>query len=214
MKHVKIITLALVAAVCLSAVAASSAFALSGEISKNATKSELPTLKGFKGESKKEGFLETVAGSKVSCTNTSITGSIETTTTGKATFSFTGCTSSGLKCKTSNTTTAGEIKVEVGLKGQVKGGKDLLENKVPETTLTCSTIKIIVKGALLIPAEPTGKLSKTYTFNGLGSKGVQKPDDAPVEAHLTASFAGKAFENASIQAEGLATTFEEEVAFI
>jgi hypothetical protein len=222
MKRVKIITMALLAVFCLSAVAASSAFAAEtkGEISNSTTLAVTPLKASFTGESAKEGFLETVGGSKISCTKTAIKGKIKTTKTGEATFTFTGCVSAGLKCKT-GAEVAGTIVVPVALEGtnlskeETKKEKDFLLNKVPTTTITCSTVKIVVEGNLLVPAEPLKTLSLKYTFNAKGAKGVQTPELAATQGkHLQANFAGKGLENASILAEGLETTFEEKVAFI
>jgi hypothetical protein len=224
MKHVKIITMALLAVFCLSAVAASNAFAVEakGEISKNIAKGEAPTLKSFKGESAKEGFLETAAGSKISCTKTSLKGKINTTKTGEATFTFTGCASAGLKCK-SGAEAAGTIVVAVGLEGAVESKtdatkeKDYLLNKAPKTEIACSTIHITVLGNLLVPVapEPLRTLQLKYTFNAKGAKGVQTPEISAAQGeHLRANFANKGLENASMQAEGLETTFEEKIAFI
>jgi hypothetical protein len=207
--------MALAALFCLSAVSASSAFAAKkGEIlNKN---NVAPVLKGFKGTSNKKGFLETTAGSKISCTATSVTGTIETSTTGKATFTFTGCESGGLKCK-AGSETPGTVATPVLLKGAVKEEKDYILNTVNGTEegtskaidIKCSTIDIKVKGSLLIPATPEETLKIEFTFNATGEKGKQTPEVA--ENHLQANFSGGGYLNASLSATELKTTFEEEV---
>jgi hypothetical protein len=223
MTRIRIITLALAAVFCLSAVTASGAFAAvkKGEISTSLTEGKVPTKAKFTGKSSATGDLETVAGSKIACTATKVSGTISTTTTGSATFTFTGCTSSGLKCKTGSEA-AGTVVVPVTLTGSTvskeesKKEKDYLLNEVAEFDIKCSTVDIKVKGSLLIPATPESKLSTTYTFAASGSKGVQTPEIATGSGmeHLQANFASAGFENASLKAEELETTFEEAVAFI
>jgi hypothetical protein len=216
MTRVRLITMALAAMLCLGAVSASGAFATAkkGEISTSTTSGVAPVKGGFTGKSAKTGDLETVKGSKIECSATALTGTVTSgsTTKGTATFTFTGCKSLGLKCNTTSAA-SGEVVVPVALEGSVVSEKDYLLNKVTEFDIKCSTVDIKVKGNLDVPATPEGSLSTKYTFNAKGSKGVQSPVDS-VTPHLEASFSGAAFENASMQAEGLETTFEESVAFI
>ncbi len=231
MIRTRVVLLALVAICGFSAVSASAALAAKkGEISKKLASGEVPTLKKFTGSSSTKGLLETAAGSKIQCETTGLKGEILTTISGTATFLFKGCKEGGgNKCKTGSLA-AGEIETTVKLSGgaiatesseAAAGTKDYLINTItPETlTITCSELKIEVKGSLLIPATPEETLSSTYTFAAKGSKGKQTPEMTANQLktfkHLEAKFGAKGTnENASLEASGLATTFEEAVAFI
>jgi hypothetical protein len=218
MTRSRIIAVALAAMFCLSAIGAASAFAApKGEIVNKS--GAAPVKNKFSGTSNKKGFLETVTGSKITCKETAVSGTIASKTTGSASFTFTGCESGGLKCK-AGSETAGTVITPVTLTAAVVSSKDYILNTVngtEETTakaidIKCSTIDIKVKGSLLIPATPENTLKTEFLFNATGSKGVQTPE--VTENHLAANFSGAGYSNASLQAEELKVKFEEEVEFI
>jgi len=202
--------MALVAVFAFSAVTASGALAAKkGEIVNKEGKA--PVKNKFTGKSNKAGLLETEAGSKITCKETGLSGTILTTKTGSATFTFTGCESGGFKCK-SGSETAGTIIVKVNLAGAVVAEKDYIENTLEkETEVVCTGLKIKIKGALLIPVSPEETLQTEYVFAATGSKGKQTPEIAA--NHLEAQFVkeGSKFEKASLSATELKTTFEEAV---
>jgi hypothetical protein len=212
MTRFRIIMTTTVAVVCLAGVSACSAFAVSGEISSSLSHSEVPVEKNFSGSSAKAVVLETVKGSKVECSATGFTGMIETTKSGQIAFTLTGCKSLGLKCDSAGKV-AGEVNVPVALEGSIISGTDYLLNKVSEFDIKCSTVDVKVKGDFDVPAAPEDTLQSKYTFAAKGSVGVQSPVDS-VMPHLEANFVDGGFEHASLQDEGLETTFLEMVAFI
>jgi len=210
--------MAVLAVFCISAVASATALAApKGEI---VNKSGVAPVKNkFTGSSTKAGKLETVAGSKIECTETKTSGTIESKTSGKATFTFTGCQTGGSKCKTGSET-AGTVVVPVTLKPEVVSEKDYILNSVDEgktLVISCTSlgVTIEVKGSLLIQATPENILKTEFEFNAKGSKGIQEPEDktVPLEAKFSNS-TSKAFEKASLSAEALKVKFEEEVEFI
>jgi hypothetical protein len=223
MTKIRIIGMALLAVFCLSAVVASSALAVEkkGEIVNS--KGEAPKLNKFTGESANAGKLETVAGSKIECTKTKVSGTILSKTTGESKFTFTGCVTTGKKCNSvSPLGKEGEVITNVSLLGanesktNPKGEKDFIKNTTTEeTSIECGTTKITIKkgGSLLVKVLKENFLSTENEFEAAGSKGVQTPELAAGQGtHLQAKFLGTGvFENASISATGLKVKFEEAV---
>lgn len=142
-----------------------------------------------------------------------MTGTIATTKTGEASFVFTGCTNASGNCSSTGAV-AKEIKVPgVALKGAPQETKDFILNTVTEFDIKCGTVDIKVKGSLLIPVTPESKLGTLFTFAAKGKAGKQEPEESA--NHLEAKFETKGkFEDASLAAEGLEVTFEEQVEFI
>lgn len=157
-----------------------------------------PRLRGAKGEplvkksytSKGGGStLETVGGSKVTCSAESGKGEATGTSTGTSTITFTGCEGFTAKCHTS-----GAAEGEVVLKAKytlafVKGSEDevgfLLE--LTEATIECginctgtSLEKLKLRGtaiALATPVDEEVTPSKKFTLTFSQSKGVQTPTE-------------------------------------
>lgn len=107
MQRVKILGLAFMAVLALSAVVSASASAAKPEFLPEGTEANPITFSNKGGA----GTLETKGGSKVSCTSTESSGSITSLKLGKFDVLFLGCTTAGKKCTGLNDKTAGSILV-------------------------------------------------------------------------------------------------------
>jgi len=213
MTRTKLITVALLAVCVLTALAAANAFAAKkGEI---VNKEGKALVKGkFVGKSTRTMLWETEAGSKWTCKETSVTGTISTTKGGGETITYTGCESGGFKCKLGSET-AGTLIMKATLGLVVKSEKDYWERALEkEVELVCSGIKIKWKGALLLPVSPEEVLKTEFVFAALGEKGKQTPEIGANHFEVEFVKEGAKFEKADINEAELKTTFEEEVKFI
>lgn len=172
------IGLALVSVCALSAIAASAA---------SATLPEFSPASGVKLEGTSgTGLLETVAGTKVTCTANKDSGEItaakEVT---KVHVTFTGCTSGGFECKSTKATKNGELATEelkatlgyisaankeVGIDFKPVGTKFI------EFSCVGGIVEVKVTGSVICPVTPVNKLSKTFTVACKQEKGKQKPE--------------------------------------
>jgi hypothetical protein len=234
MSRVRLLIIAVFAVTCVSAVAATGAYAKGeGKIcTTNTGECVAPTTTTFTGESAKEGLLETTGGSKIACTKTKLEeGKIASSTSGSAKFKFTGCKSVGLKCSSSEFKASEEtIVVKVALTAQTESaaetGKDFLDNSVTTLAIKCGETSDEVKGCLLIPvgAAQENVEATAYTFAAVGSKGAQTPaltagektqcKTATTVETLSAKFGSAGvLESASLNAPELKVTFTGKVTF-
>lgn len=202
MTRVRMLGLALVAALAVTAVAVSSASA--------ATCSTKPCFTGpypntFTSKSG-AGTLETVGGTKVKCSSDSTEGG---EITGEKTDKvksvvFKGCESSGFKCSTSGAA-SGEIKTselestlgyinkstkEVGIELKPKGGGNF-------ATFECTAfVKVTVKGSVIAVITPINTETTKYTLKFTQTKGKQTPQNLEGQSKdtLESSVDGGAFE--------------------
>lgn len=155
--RIRTIVLALVSVFAMSAVAAAAASAAELE--------QVPSSGSFTvtGEN---GVFETHAKEKISCKKISGSGELTGVKTDKSKVTFEECTGPlGVKC-TSSGQTSGKIATEINSelvwlsKASLKAGQKLALAK--ELSITCSIVKITVRGATLCPVEPVN--TKTTTF--------------------------------------------------
>jgi hypothetical protein len=238
MKRFRIVGLCLVAVFALSAIVAGGASAAAPEFgrclkqtggkyensgctkeAKEASKQKYEwtntiVKKGFKAH-QKEGTLatlETVGGTKITCTNEHNQGSEYTgeKTVGKIVAEFEGCETSKIPCNSAGNP-SGDITTHSlkGLLGVEKvGSNPPINNKLevqltPETgtslaNFTCSTISVEVRGCVAHPVKG-GSMLLTSTEKFTASKGEQKPDKfagGPTDECALESNSGSGFEEA------------------
>jgi hypothetical protein len=169
MSKFKVLGLALVAVLALSALASASAF--------GAVKGELVNSSGaaVKGKitlaQKTSQVLETLAGVKVTCTSANGEGEASSTTNASIKgVTFKGCTkSTGGKCKTVGAA-AEEIKIgQLNVEAERNAGltEDLvLTELASEVEFECAEVKIKVKGGgkFVATVTPQGTLTKSFTL--------------------------------------------------
>jgi hypothetical protein len=192
MQRLKVITLALIAAVAISAVASAAASAAKPEWRQKGA--VITANVEFTGEQEAAGFLETANGTKVECTGGKSTGEIEKDKFAKKTkVTFTGCKQAGQECKTTGANAeeirtnelSGELvyvdaaKTKVGLLlKQTAAGGDYADFVC---VVLGGEVKIKVTGEVICETtplnkeEPTGKL--TCALNAGEGKGEQQWDE-------------------------------------
>jgi hypothetical protein len=175
MKRIRIIGLALVAAVALSAVGASAASAALPEFSPSSG----VTLTGTSGA----GLLETVTGTKVTCTASTNGGEITgAKTVSKVKVKFTGCESTGAKCNTSGAASGElvteELKATLGYLNASKKevGLDFVPVGTKFIEFSCGTALVGVKvtGSVICKVTPVNMPTKTSTVTCKQAKGIQE----------------------------------------
>jgi hypothetical protein len=169
--------------------------------------------------------LETKAGSKVTCTAEKTTGGEYTglKTVGNVNVQFNGCTSSGLKCNSTNPlggpeeiktkTLEGELGVEkkgatkvadkIGLDLKAVGGGNVAE-------FECGGVKIIVKGSVIHNVK-TNKMQATAAEIFKQKAGKQTPEmfEGQPKDILETSIAGGKFEQSGQEIEAEVTNEEQ-----
>ena len=169
--------------------------------------------------------LETVGGTKITCTNESNTGAEYTglKTVAKIVAFFTGCETSKIPCNSAGKG-SGEITTNSlsGLLGTEKLGTTPPINNKLEVQLkaeaggalakfTCSTINVEVIGCVAHPVS-SGKMLLTATEKFTASKGEQKPDKflgGPVDECALESNSGTGFEEAGQTITAIVTNEEK-----
>ncbi len=156
--RIRMVLLAVVSALAMCAVAATAASAAELE--------QVPAKGAFTVKSE-SGTFETVGKQKVTCKSDSGSGEITGAKTDKSKVTFEGCTGPlGVKCTSSGAKVAGTIETEVNSelvwlsKASLKAGEKLALAK--EVTISCSFVKLVVRGATLCPVEPVN--TKTTAF--------------------------------------------------
>jgi hypothetical protein len=169
--------LVLAAVLAVSAIASASASALPA----------LPELVNSKGEAAKVTYtstsgtsvLENTSGEKITCTADTDEGKTTGASTSTSTVHFTGCTSSGVSCKTSGAK-SGEIVTEAeGTLYWINESKKEagLALTAKEKEITCLIIKKKVSGCALGRISPLEKLTSEYELVFKQTKGVQEPKE-------------------------------------
>jgi hypothetical protein len=169
--------------------------------------------------------LETVGGTKITCTGETATGEFTgAKSVGSVKPVFTGCETSGVKC---NSTGKGEGIISTSALGGVLG-VEKVGTKTPANDklalelhseagnvaeFSCAGIPVVVKGSVLHNAT-ANKMSLTTTEKFKATKGKQKPEHfaggAAKEHILESNKAGGPFEQAGQSIESI-TTYEEKV---
>jgi hypothetical protein len=175
MKRIRIIGSALVAVLALSAVGASAASAALPEF----TPSTGVKLTGTAGA----GLLETVTGTKVTCTASTNSGEITgVKTVSKVKVKFTGCESTGAKCNTTGAAVGElvteELKATLGYLNAAKKevGLDFVPVGTKFIEFSCGTALVGVKvtGSVICRVTPVNVKSATATVTCKQSKGIQE----------------------------------------
>jgi hypothetical protein len=171
MIRMRLVLLGLMAVLAISAVAEATASA--------APEFKPSTKQSFTGTQLGKGFLEVNTIEKIECTGGSSPGEIiSATLVGKVLVKFTGCKSLLGTCTTSGAS-SGEIRT-VTLKGELgETAKVTVEGLLPESGTTqssfsCGSEPITVKGGTICAVEPTGKQVLLGKLNCEQSKGKQK----------------------------------------
>jgi hypothetical protein len=211
MARIRLIVLAILAVFAVGAVASASASAASkGEF---VNKEGKPLVKNIFTATSGETKLETVNGSKVTCTKDLVLGVLTSATGGEATVHFTGCSTLGLSCKSTIPVAqnAGEIVVLVALLTlKFSATQDVILDTILEPgtkkpgiiEFVCSGVKIRVKGSFYSePITINAGLKTLVPVTAGQTKGVQntKTNEAGVEAKLETSTEGGAFEGSGQQ---------------
>lgn len=245
MKRMRLMGLSLVAVFAMAAMATASASAtpefgvckaqaggkfLNSSCSKASTpgkeKFELTPVVKNKFTSKIKGTLatlETVGGTKITCTGETSGGEIKNSTeVGKVIAKFTGCKTSGLACSSPG---AGAEEIVTSPLGGVLGTEKVgttppYNNKLAEelhseagnvAEFSCAGLPVVVKGSVLHPVT-TNKQVITTVEKFKATKGEQKPDKfagGPADEHtLESNTNGGPFEEAGQTIEAT-VTFEE-----
>ena len=220
MARTKLIALVVVAALSITATVTAAASAASkGEfVNSSGTRLVKNQFTATSGETK----LETVGGTKLTCKAALALGIDTSTTGGEGTTHFTGCTASGLACKSVKPAgVAGEvILLTAALVQKLSATQDtgLTTILAPgtktagEVELECSGLKIKVKGSFYGNGITVNAGLKTlWPATATQTKGVQSvlKNEAGVEKHLEISIEGKAFEQMAVEGTGTAHFLEE-----
>lgn len=208
---------ALLAALCLCAVAASSASANTNEIVNKEGKALVK--KGFTG-TVGESIMETIHGSKMTCKGGSTKGVVTgTKTTIEATLTLTGCSSSGRSCHTAGSK-EGEVEAANADLVMLQAHElDVLSERL-KASVACGLTEIDTTGTFLIPigSSQENHLKTEYKFTAEQKEGIQIPIEyentklEKVKVTLEATF-GEGFLQAGV-ATTLTIKFEEEAEFI
>jgi hypothetical protein len=176
--------------------------------------------KGFSAKQKESTLatLETVGGTKITCTSEENTGSEYTgeKTVGKIVAKFSGCETSKIPCnsagegsgKITTHSLKGLLGVETGSKLEVQLSA---ETGIALANFTCSTISVEVKGCVAHPISG-GKMLLTATEKFTASKGEQKPDKfagGPADECALESNSGTGFEEAGQTITAILTNEEK-----
>lgn len=150
--------LAMLAALAMSALAASAASAAELE--------QVPASGKFTVSAAKGGTFETHGKTSITCTKATGSGEVTGVKTDKSKVTFEGCTGTlGVKCTAGSK--SGSIETEINSelvwlnKSSKIAGQKLALAK--ELSISCSILKVKVKGASLCPVEPVN--TKTTTFS-------------------------------------------------
>jgi hypothetical protein len=207
---------AFLVAVCLSAVAASSASASKGEfVNKEGKALVKDAFTGTIGES----TLETIHASKVTCKGGTTKGTVTGTKTAEATLTFTGCSSGGMSCHTAGGK-EGELAISSAPLTTLQKLSTDIVTEGAKASVTCGLAEISIKGSFLVPIGSTqeGGLKTEYKFTAEQKEGKQIPleyENSKKEIEkftLEASF-GESFVQAG-EAATLTIKFEEEAEFV
>ena len=221
MKRIRVIGLALVAVLAISAVASATASAAKPEFVFAGIK------KGLKGKSG-AGTLETVSKEKVTCAKSTNGGEIEGGNGSKkvtgVVVTFTGCVSSGFKCSTTGAA-AGEI-VTKSLSGELgyinKAAKTVGVDLAPtgggefvEFNCAGGIVKVKVKGSVIGQITPVNKKVLTtehftLTFTQTSGKQAIEKFEGGLKDTLETSKNGNPFEG-SAEAATAEVTGEETI---
>jgi hypothetical protein len=187
MNRLRIIGLALVAVVALSALATATASAALPEFVPTAGKFPVKFT-----DTSGAGTLETVGGHKVTCKADSSTGEFTGAKTNKETFIFTGCESLGFKCNSAGAA-AGEIRTNAIASLLVyinKAKKEVGMDLSPEVVgglfaeFSCGGVETLkVRGSVIAPVTKVNTAKQaSFKLTAKASKGVQKPTEYENEA--------------------------------
>jgi hypothetical protein len=201
MTRIRIIGLALVAVVALSAFASASAFAapeFKGEGAVAGT-----TFTSTSGAGKMEG-TETIK-----CSASTSSGEITSATTvGKVVVTFTGCEDKGKKCKSSSGAAAGEIKT-VSLKGELgevasaEAASGVGELLTPES----GSKYVSIESCTLFAVEVTGSVIGEVTpINTLSTEGKLIYTEASKKQTIKKFVGGSTHELSAFGSSGLETS--------
>lgn len=201
MTRIRLITMALFAVLCVSAVSASGAFATVKKAEIVNSSGGALTGSAFTGSSG-ETVLETTSGANVKCKKSTATGEITGIRTATQTVTFSECKNSlGQKCKTEGGSVEEQIKIE-GVKETV-AFKEAAKEKLVLTSeingtfkFLCSTVKNEARGLFIVAVgkEQEEVLKKSYAFEGkASSKGVMEIQSAvsSTGATITSSLESK-----------------------
>ncbi len=207
--RIKTVVLAVVAVLAISAVAATAASAAELE--------QLPPSGKFTVKSGASAF-ETHSKEKVSCKSDSGSGEITGAKTDKSKVTFEGCTGPlGVTC-TSSGAKSGNIETEINSelvwlsKSGLKAGEKLALAK--EITISCSFIKLTVRGATLCPVSPVNTKTTTFTITCSQSGGKQEFTEYENEKGekikaITETKKGSSFEESALASTETLTFGEE-----
>ena len=168
--------------------------------------------------------LETVGGTKITCTGETSTGEfINTKEVGKMAVHFTGCETSKLKCESAGKPGEGVINTSplggpIGFETiVVPASKDHLANELHSESgniaeFSCAGLPVVVKGSVLHKITANAmKLTATEKFTA--SKGKQKPEHfaggVPKEHILETSTNGGPFEQSGQTITSILTNEEK-----
>ncbi len=198
-------------ALAIGAVAAASASAAELE--------QIPASGKFTVSAAAGGTFQTKSGSSITCKTVSGSGEVTGVKTATSKVTFEGCTSLGFKCTAGKT--AGSIETEINgelvwlSKAGLKAGQKLTLAK--ELSVTCSFIKITVKGSTLCPIEPVNTKTTTLKLSCKQTGGKQEFTEYENEKGekfkaITESNKGGGFEESGLtSAESLSFTTMVEV---
>jgi hypothetical protein len=160
-------------------------------------------------------LLETVKGTKLTCTGGTSTGEFLGEADGRKTMTFTGCTTSGFQCSSAGEpegtvrsallkTTYGFITKKI-VKGKVSAMVGVSLEGVASTTFTefeCAGLPVVIRGGVIGVIAPVNKMTTTFKAKFTGAKGEQKPDKfeggSVDEKILDVSVGGGPFEEAGL----------------
>jgi hypothetical protein len=214
MKRLRLAGLGLMAILALSAVASATA---------SATLPEFSPASGvtLKGKAVGNAILETKSGTKVKCTGGSSGGEVTAEkTVSKVKIIFTGCESSGFKCKTPGAA-SGELVTEelTGTLGYIsKAGKEVgilfkptSGTKFIEFECVGGIVKTQVTGSVICPIKPVNTKTTKFTLLCKQTKGVQSPlkFEGLAEESLKTSINGGTPEQSGEEAEASIETSKE-----
>ncbi|HTA34751.1 MAG TPA: hypothetical protein VK721_15120 [Solirubrobacteraceae bacterium] len=179
----------------------------------------------FMGDSLHGSKVESSGKSSIACTELTFKGNMSSVKLGTLTMRLVGCKfSNGEKCNTSGQA-AGIMIVPWALevvnksKEEENEEKDYFLVKTTETSATCGATEVTIKGGFLIPTTPESSGKTTYTFNAKGKEDTQTPELTLAQRAAVGHFElkplkGGMWEEASLNAEGLETKFEETAVFV
>lgn len=230
MSRIKLVALAVVAALCIGAVATATAMAAEAELLNSEGNALVKNkFSATSGETK----IETAGGTSIKCKADTVHGVVSSSTSGEVTILYTGCTTSeGLfSCKggkdASGEPPAGSIYVLAGITPRALNAEEdavLTTIHKPGTStageleVECSGVKVKLKGSFLTQPFLGNGPNKSLVLEAKETKGAQgqteyenaKGEKVKCEG-LEASVSGGAFEKTGIE-ETETVAFEEEAA--